>query len=105
QSYDRIGTDQLYPYVIRRDLFGQILIPENLGYVPLGAQDAEPILAAARRTKVVRDAVAGFFFHLFCDLEVLERIVDGMAAEGYSFADVRGLELWVKGGTTSISTT
>ncbi len=97
QSADRIGTDQLYPYVIRRDRFGQLLLPENLGYVPLGDQRALPILAAAARTGVVRDATVGFFFHVFCRRAVLEEIVDGLLDQGFSFPDVRSLELSVAG--------
>jgi uncharacterized protein YdaL/uncharacterized lipoprotein YddW (UPF0748 family) len=97
QTADRIGTDQLYPYVIRRDRFGQLLLPENLGYVPLEDQRAAPILAAAARTAVVRDATVGFFFHVFCKQAVLEEIVDGLLDQGFSFPDVRSLELTVSG--------
>src|SRR5262249_10302781 len=85
QSADRIGTDQLYPYVIRKDRFGQLLLPENLGYVPEADQRAAPILAAAERTSVVRDATVGFFFHVFCRRQVLEEIVDGLLDQGFSF--------------------
>ncbi len=104
QSADKIGTDQLYPYVIAKDRFGQLLLPENLGYVPLDAQAAEPILAAARRTAVVRDATVGFFFHLFCELPILEEIADGLIAQGFSFPDVQSLGLTVKGPGFHVST-
>lgn len=97
QADNRLGTDQLYPYVIRKDRFGQLLLPENLGYVPLENQSAAPILAAAKRTGVARDAVAGFFFHLFCDQAVLKEIVDGLKEQGFSFPDVRSLALSVAG--------
>ena len=85
QSADRIGTDQLYPYPIVKDRFGQLLLPENLGYVPLEDQRAEPILTAAERTATVRDATACFFFHLFCRLGVLKEIVDGLIDRGFEF--------------------
>jgi hypothetical protein len=97
QSADRIGTDQLYPYPILKDRFGQLLLPENLGYVPLDDQRPEPILQAAERTAVVRDATACFFFHLFCKLGVLEDIVDGLIERGFAFPDVRRLPLAVSG--------
>ncbi len=105
QSADKIGTDQLYPYVITRDLFGQLLLPENLGYVPLEAQSAEPILAAAKRNLVVRDAVSCFFFHLFCELGTLGEIADGMLAQGYCFPDVRTLPLAVKAPGFTLAST
>ena len=105
QSADMIGSDQLYPYTIVRDLFGQMIIPENLGYVPLEAQSAEPVLAAAARNLVVRDAVSGFFFHLFCELGTLGEIADGMLAQGYRFPDVRTLPLAVAGPRFSVAST
>ena len=97
QSADKIGTDQLYPYVIQRDRFGQLLLPENLGYVPVEDQRAQPILEAAARTCVVRDATVGFFFHVFCERRLLEEIVDGLLEQGFCFPDVRSLALSVSG--------
>lgn len=105
QSDDLIGTDQLYPYMIRKDLFGQMLLPENLGYVPLDDQRSEPILAAARRSKVVRDVTVGFFFHLFCNMDILEEIVQGLSGEGFQFPDVQTLPLSVTGTDFHLATT
>jgi hypothetical protein len=104
QSADKIGTDQLYPYVIQRDRFGQLLLPENLGFVPLEDQRSAPILAAAARTCVVRDATVGFFFHVFCRRAILEEVVDGLLDQGFSFPDVRSLELSVSGPDSRWST-
>lgn len=85
------------PYVVD-DLYGWRVIPENLGnYVPesiLGRAPETPevIVDRARALTVVRDGVAGFFFHPIYDCAVLERIVDGIAALGYSFVSVDTLE-------------
>jgi uncharacterized protein YdaL len=93
---------QFFPYMINRDLYGQRLIPENLGYVPL---DADPkvgeaavqhIIAAAKVNLAVRDGYASNFFHAFVDLELLKKIVDGVQALGYTYMDVKDLTHWVR---------
>jgi hypothetical protein len=96
QSIDQHGTDQYFPYVIMGDRHGQILVPENLGYVPLNDQRAEVVLAPARRMKSVRDGVASFFFHPFVDIEVLKTIVRTMKTEGFRFSGVADLPLRVE---------
>ena len=87
-----------FPFAVR-DVYGWRVVPENLDhYVPDGdtAQVPEPvedIIERARAMHVVRDGVAGFFFHPVYDVAVLERIVDGVRAAGYTFAsaeDVAG---------------
>lgn len=42
--------------MITRDLFGQLLLPENLGYVPLEAQSAEPFLTCGAVPGALCDA-------------------------------------------------
>jgi uncharacterized protein YdaL len=84
------SLDLLFPFVVR-DVYGWRIVPENLDhYVPEGdvaqaPESVEDLVARARATHVVRDGVAGFFFHPVYDPSVLERIVDGIAAEGYTF--------------------
>lgn len=87
---------QFFPYVIRRDLHGQWLYPENLGYVPFDPDD--PVAAheqvsymidAARTNLAVRDGFASFFYHSFVPLDNLERLVDSIRTIGYTFIDVR----------------
>ncbi|MGA9116886.1 MAG: DUF2334 domain-containing protein [Bacteroidota bacterium] len=86
---------QFFPYRIERDIYGQTIYPENLGYVPIddaGRTDtaaASAILEGARSLLGVRDAVVGHFFHAFADLGELERIVDGIQGLGYTYRDVR----------------
>jgi uncharacterized protein YdaL len=93
QSVDTTGSDQAFPYLIRPDRFGQIIVPENLAYVPLNDQRPEVILGPARNMKVVRDGVASFFFHPFLDLQVLKDIVNGMKSEEFRFVGIAGLPL------------
>ncbi|NUW33821.1 DUF2334 domain-containing protein [Nonomuraea sp. SMC257] len=81
--------EQFAPYVIR-DVYGSVVIPESLGLVelrPTEDDDGTPatILEHARAQLVVRDNVAGFFYHPFLGTDRLERIVGRMRSMGYRF--------------------
>ena len=54
-------------------------------------QTPEDIVERARALHVVRDGVAGFFFHPVYEPATLERIVDGVVAEGYTFVSAEEL--------------
>lgn len=84
------------PFAVR-DVYGWRVLPENLGaYIPT-PYNQQPIetphdlVARARALRVVRDGVAGFFFHPTFDPSILESIVDGIRAEGYSFVTAESL--------------
>jgi uncharacterized protein YdaL len=93
--------DQFFPYTIARDIDGVHVWPENLGYVPLpgqggSARTVDDMLAAARLNKLVRDGWASFFWHpplIRTELGIasLERLVDGIRAEGYEFVSLTEL--------------
>ena len=93
---------QYFPYMINRDLYGQRIIPENLGYIPLdpdpavGEAAVKQILEGAKVNLAVRDGFASNFFHAFVDLDLLREIVDGVQALGYTYMDVKDLTHWVK---------
>lgn len=95
QAIDMRDTDQYLPYAIFSDRFGQIIIPENLGYIPLDNPKAEMVTDPAEKMKVVRDGVASFFFHPFVDINVLKDIVRRMRREHYSFTNATGLPVRV----------
>jgi peptidoglycan/xylan/chitin deacetylase (PgdA/CDA1 family) len=95
------AIDQFFPYTITYDYYGVYVWPENLGYVPLPrhggkAQDVDAMLEIARLNKVVRDAWASFFWHpvlIRTELGIrsLEKLVDGIRAEGYEFVSLQEL--------------
>lgn len=95
------AIDQFFPYTIFHDHHGFHVWPENLGYVPLPAEGGTPrrvdeMLEAARLHKVVRDAWASFFWHpplirTPIGIQSLERLVDGIRAEGYEFVSLQEL--------------
>ena len=94
-----IDDGQFFPYMIQRDIYGQRIIPENLGYVPLdpdprvGEQAVREIIAGAKANLIVRDGFASCFFHAFVDPALLKEIVEGVEALGYTYMDVRDLSL------------
>jgi uncharacterized protein YdaL len=92
------AIDQFFPYTIAHDYYGVHVWPENMGYVPLPRvggkpQHVEQMLEIARLNKVVRDGWASFFWHPVIartelGLRSLERLVDGVRAEGYEFVSL-----------------
>jgi len=89
-----LDYSQFFPYTIYRDMYGEKIIPENLGYVPLGTpkeeeQAVQDILTAAKANLYVRDGYATAFFHPFMPLDLLKEIVDGIRDLGYTYIDLR----------------
>ena len=93
---------QYFPYIINKDLYGQRIIPENLGYVPLdpdkniSRKAVQDIIKGAKTNLSVRDGFASCFFHEFLDLDLLKELVDGVTALGYTYIDLRDETNWVK---------
>jgi hypothetical protein len=79
-----------FPYVVR-DVYGTTVIPENCGpYAPEAFYGFKPhgvddILAAADAQMVVRDGIAGFYYHPFEGLDTLKTIIAGFKARGLTF--------------------
>lgn len=95
QSINKRGTDQYLPYVLLSDRFGQTLVPENLGYVPLENPDPKLITEPSGRMKVVRDGVASFFFHPFVNIDVLKNIIRRLQEDGFVFTNPASLPISV----------
>ena len=91
---DDLDYSQYFPYIIQKDMYGEKIIPENVGYVPLGSSAEEEkavqdILAAAKANLYVRDGYATAFFHPFMPIHLLKEIVDGIKGLGYTFVSLR----------------
>jgi uncharacterized protein YdaL len=101
---------QFFPYAISRDLFGQRLYPENLGYVPLDRDPAKnraqvaALLEGAKANLAVRDGFAAFFFHPFVEPALLAALVDGIQGMGYTFIDLREEPQRVVSGARAVLT-
>ena len=94
---------QYFPYTINKDIYGQKIFPENLGYVPLFPKldssrvYVNRIIKYSETVHKVRDGIISFFFHPFVDLSLLKELVDGVKAKGFAFIDISTNTNWVKG--------
>jgi uncharacterized protein YdaL len=100
EDYD---YSQAFPYLIKNDLFGQTIYPENLGYIPLDEKDPgvseAAVLRIIQNAKVnlaVRDGFASCFFHSFLNLDLLRQLLDGVQNLGYTYIDLSEQTNWVK---------
>lgn len=90
---------QYFPYPVR-DVYGSVVIPENLGNIsePYNNNEArtpQDLIDAAQALTVVRDGVASAFFHPFLPLSQLETVIDGIEGHGFRFVtphDILGVD-------------
>jgi uncharacterized protein YdaL len=103
-------TGQMFPYEIFGDVYGQRLLPENLGNSQPFVNEhvttprpKEAIVADAKRNLVLRDVWASFFYHPFLvtsyteggrgrfpgDTAELQYIITELKKLGYKFIDVK----------------
>jgi uncharacterized protein YdaL len=81
---------QFFPYTVR-DVYGTVVVPENVGNVEPEPFNNHPprlpadILASSNRNLVVRDGVASFFYHPYLGTSYLQTLVTGIKAQGYTF--------------------
>ena len=77
------------PWVLRRDQFGTMLLPENLGYVSVdGSKTVAEQLARARELLVCQSCLAAGFLHPSTIwIEQVREYVDGLRNLGYAFVD------------------
>ena len=88
---------QFYPYIIKKDLYGYEIVPENIhniiikpneGYRKLLPKDT---IRFAKKLKVVRDGVASFYYHPYLKTDYLKEVVEGLEREGYTFVSAPSL--------------
>lgn len=92
-------ANQFFPYTVYRDHYGQFVWPEDLGFVPMPGADwgydtPEDIGESVRRTAVVRDAWASFFWHPQLaasdgGLAKLEDTIDAIRSRGFTFVSLK----------------
>jgi len=95
KKYKFVG--QFFPYIIRRDIYGYTIIPENIhniedapnaGYRKLTPADT---IRFSKKLKVVRDGIASFYYHPYLGIDDLETIIDGLRDAGYTFVSAPSL--------------
>jgi len=96
QTGPALGTDQYFPYPVI-DLYGQYVIPENMGYVEKENPTSAIILANAQAAYVVRDGYASFFFHPFMKPKILDELISGIEKMGFKFVGLPSFPNTVRG--------
>lgn len=107
------GLTQMFPFEIYRDVYGQRILPETLGYMSYATSDqtafirtADDMLADARRNSVIRDYWASFFYHPYVfsqkedggigkfdgDTMELRKLLIGLKLLGYTFTSLPEFE-------------
>ena len=102
QTVDVQGSDQLLPFFIPSRPGKAMMIPENLGYVPMDNPSPETVILNAQKNMMVRDGFASFFFHPFVPLDALKQIVKGIREMGYTFASIRLMDNKVQTASSTI---
>ncbi|MFC4067031.1 DUF2334 domain-containing protein [Actinoplanes subglobosus] len=81
---------QFFPYTVR-DVYGSVVVPENIGNVEPDAYNGHPprlpadLVASAERNLVIRDGVASLFYHGYLGTDYLKQLVPGIIKAGYTF--------------------
>ncbi|GAA0662811.1 polysaccharide deacetylase family protein [Kitasatospora atroaurantiaca] len=81
---------QFFPYLVH-DVYGETVLPENLGnYEPTASNNNPPrspadMINSAKLNLTVRDGFASFFYHPYYGLNALKQTVTGIKALGYTF--------------------
>ncbi len=88
------------PYPAGPDRYGQMLIPENIGYInPAKGKTVGDQLRRANTLRIVRDSWAvGFYHPASIPLSQLKSLVRGLQRQGYTFADLRSLPMKIHYG-------
>lgn len=92
------------PFIFYSKRSGMVVYPENLGYFePDQVDSVEKILDKAKNLMVVRDCLAGIFFHNYLPPKNLAKIIEGLNGLGYEFIDLRGMSYRVEGDDIKIT--
>lgn len=113
------GLTQMFPYEIYRDVYGQRILPETLGYLSYATSEqtafirtVDDMLADARRNQVIRDYWASFFYHPYIfaskedggigrfagDTLELRKLLAGLKLLGFQFTGLSEFEASVTKG-------
>ena len=97
------AVGQIFPYVIKKDYYGQRIIPESLGNIEYDIHTIDPssnfnytwqdIVTNAEYGKTVRDGFASFFFHPFWlepglgvpGYQDFQNVMNGITSLGYTW--------------------
>lgn len=82
------------PFIVRsQHLNGMILLPENMGYYDGVEYHVGDMLNNSKALLATKNSFACFFYHGFLPPDNLRKIIDGVRAQGFSFFDLRAMEI------------
>ncbi len=93
-AIENFDYGQYFPYIINKDIYGQTIYPEELGYVPLNPNldssmvSVDKIINGSKYVHHMRDGIASCFYHPFLNPKLLRHLIDGLKAQGYDFLDL-----------------
>ncbi len=89
------------PYiVVSQYANGMILLPENMGYYNGGDSKVGDMLSNSRALLDVQDPFACFFYHGYLPPDHLPPLIAGVLRQGYTFFDIRTLN--IRAGSTRV---
>ncbi len=92
---------QTFPYLLKRDSFGQQVIPDNLSMLRT-SDEVETILEQARSQTVVPDPWLSVVLAPGAPIDSLRLLVSTLQEMGFEFADLRHTTQWMKGKSLEI---
>lgn len=90
-DYTRVAGQQ-YPFPVF-DVYRSKVLPENIGciepepFFQFPVQLPADLIGHAKRSLVVRDGFASFYFHPFWSIDYLKQTLEGIQALGYQFVN------------------
>lgn len=99
-AFERRAPLSWMPYPGGPDAHGQVLIPENLGYIaPSDGKTVDLQLERAELLQIVRDSWAvGFFHPVTVAVDDVARLTTGLQQQGYTFVDLQDVSTDVRFG-------
>ena len=85
---------QFFPYVIQHDVYGQKVIPENIGCISpvrwfnFPTRSVDEVVSLAQKNLVVRDAWASMYYHPYLGLSYLQELIPKIKQLGYTFVPI-----------------
>jgi len=97
QSSDWGFSTSIIPFETRNTQLFHKFLPESLGYIdPFDAASVEKIKNNYNLIKIVRNHMAGVFYHPYLDIEYLKELVEFLEESNAEFYDMRDDYHWVK---------
>jgi uncharacterized protein YdaL len=98
QLSDATCLESFESVALTKDMYGRLIIPENMGFVYAGFGDASilRIQAIGEQITRLRGTIAGCFFHPFLPFEKFLHLVESLEKLQVPFMDLAEMDHWVQ---------